>query len=176
MKLNGKTLTAPKPKHAVIVREEGNHVFVCGPVLDYVRFEQICPEPTAPIVAPVGKPPYKDLTDRKYLAKIEARAEAKVNWIYLQSLSHTPGLEWETVVENDPTTWGNWEKELKGLLTEQEIMTIKVAVTEANMTSEETQRAALDAFFRQAEAASQDHRLLEKAEAASTVSGEPASV
>lgn len=106
MKIQGQKLEPPKPIDIVIPRGDEEPIrFKAGAVLDYEEFEKACPVPAPPTVGkPGGKmlPDYKDAT---YLAAIDKWWDRKQGWLFLKSLSATPGLEWETLTLTDANTW-----------------------------------------------------------------------
>jgi hypothetical protein len=113
MKINGIKVDAPSFEIVPILRPTGNIIIQCGAVLNYEDFENLYPRPVPPSMILAGGETKIDSTDKKYLKAIGEWAEAKTNWMVVQSLKATENFEWETVVENDPTTWGNWAKELE---------------------------------------------------------------
>lgn len=112
MKINGKKLAPPKPTVIVIPRQEGDVVFHCQAVLDFTEFDSLCKRPMPPTIQKPGKDPIPHLEDPDYKKAVAEFASNRINWIVLQSLLATEGLELETVQKADPSTWGNWAQEL----------------------------------------------------------------
>lgn len=152
MKIRNKQLAPPKPVNVVIYREDedgkpDNIIFQCGPVLDYVEFERLCPEPKPPLITNIkAGTSYHDPDDSKYKINMLNWGNLKLTWMMLSSLKATPDLEWETVKYDDPTTWKNWEKELKASLTESEFDKIRIGVYNANAPTENRRKEAMDVF------------------------------
>jgi len=113
MKINGETLTKPKAVPLVFPREDGDIVFKITPCLDFERYEKLCPTPKPPEMVKPNGTKIQDFQDERYLKAIEKNSRAKIDFLFLESLKETEGLEWDTIKENDPTTWGNLEQELK---------------------------------------------------------------
>jgi len=124
MKINGISVKQPKPEIVVLPFNGGQLVIKAR----YVTVEEleelgkILSEPEPPSISKVvdGKqqPAQPDFTDKKYIEAMEAYHLRRMAWIYIKSLEATEGLEWDTVVMKDPTTWENWSKDLEttGLL------------------------------------------------------------
>lgn len=112
MKMNGKILE-PIIEVMVIPRQTGDLVFKAKPVNDYDIFDKLCPVPKPPMVLRKGESiQTPDLDDDEYKEAVKQYNDRRVNWMMLESLKATDGLEWSTVNYNDPTTWDNYKKEL----------------------------------------------------------------
>lgn len=147
MKINGVPIGLPEPITVRIVRGKKVIELVCKAILDYEPFNALVPEPKPPRVRPVNGTPYLDVNDKEYLAACERRMKLKEAWIYIQSLSATEGLVWDTVMPEVPDTWLNFQKEFNAIFTEQEQHRISLGVFEAQAPSERTMDKAYDAFF-----------------------------
>jgi hypothetical protein len=113
MKLKGQEVVV---KNEVVVVPLGGveHVFEAQTVFDYEPFEQRFPKPEPPLrKVPGGGPDTPVLDDPEYKKKIEEWVTSRTNWMFLKSLEATEGLEWEKVNMDDPTTWGEFETELR---------------------------------------------------------------
>jgi hypothetical protein len=151
MKIRGKAVVPPKPITVTIYRvdSEGkpcDFEFVCGAILNYNEFETLLPQPKPPLIMKPGQPSVPDNNDPRYLKKVDEWSNRRVAYMTLQSLNHTPDLEWETVVLTQPDTWNNYEKELKSWLTEAEYNRLIMGVYEANSPSEKRRNEALENF------------------------------
>lgn len=114
MKINGKTLNGPKSYTLVMpIGEDDYVVFKFRPLTSKDKFEDIMPRPKPPQGTKPGGEVFLNTQDPKYKAAIEDWADKKINWEFLQSISATDGLEWETVKMDDPNTWNNWKNELE---------------------------------------------------------------
>lgn len=177
MKLTGHTFDEPAIEYCILPKGEVTVVFKCGPVLDYDDFDKLCPIPKPPTLIKKGGIRELDIKDNSYLDQISLRGDRRVQYIVLKSLEYTKGLDWETVDMDNPSTWGNFHKELQdAYFTETDINRIQNACFAANSLSELKVEEARANFFAGLEA--------EKAEASSgptpeqetTSSGEAASV
>ncbi len=111
MKINGMKLDAHYVETIVIPRPSGDVVFKAQAV-DYADFEKLCLLPRPPTVQKPGKEAAPDYTDAKYVEKRNAWAMLKTDFMFMKSLEASEGLEWDTVVADQPETWTNLSKEL----------------------------------------------------------------
>lgn len=147
MKLHGKRIDVAI-ETLVLPRRSGNLVFRAKAVTSYEAFEKLCPHPVPPMIQRKGQPAAQDPTDKEYLKKMEEYGTYRTNWMILESLKATEGLEWETVEENNPGTWGNYSKELEASgLGQVEIMKIINLCIDANGLNEKKIEAATQAFL-----------------------------
>jgi hypothetical protein len=175
-------LTPPKPVKVVIFREDesgnpANVTFLCGAVLDYGEFDKLCPEPKPPLVTKVGTgESYTDTNDSKFRDKVSKHSNTKLDWLVIQSLRATEGLEWETVNYSDPETWKNYETELKSFLTEGEYQRVFAGVLDANAPTSNRRREAMDVFTQSQAGEVGSVTGSPQGEPTNTKSSEPASV
>lgn len=126
MKINGKTPGGPAtdvlviPRPAKIEMIDGveqtisqDIVFEAQAVLDFDEFLAIYPEPEPPMTQKPGGEAFKNFKHPDYLTNMNKWQAARMHWMILKALEVTEGLEWDTVEIGDPTTWGNWAKDLK---------------------------------------------------------------
>lgn len=115
MKLAGKKIEGPNEEVIVIPRsgEDGDIVFIARSVLDMDDFEKFCPRPNPPIIRKRDGSRFEDRDDARYKKLMDEFASRHIAFMVLKSLEATPDLEWETVNMNDPSTWLNYETELK---------------------------------------------------------------
>jgi len=111
MKMNGKTFAAPTGT-VVIPRDTGNVVFQVQGVTSFDEFESLVKEPVAPTIRARGKPDIVDKTDPAYVEAVADYGKMRIAYIVIRSLEPTPGLEWESLSIEDPSTWQTWDKEL----------------------------------------------------------------
>ena len=115
MKLNGKILEGPN--EVVIIIPRGNDddiILTAGAVLSYDDFDAIVKEPVPPTIMHKGETVSRPLlTDPEYLKKQNEYHTLRLSWLMLKSLSATKGLEWDTIDLSDPSTWNDYEKELR---------------------------------------------------------------
>lgn len=112
MKINGIKVTAPKPRTLVIPLNGVKFVLKAKYVDDFAPFDALCTEPNPPTIVKENLT-YKDFRDARYLEEVETYSRARVDWIYITSLSVTEGLVWDKVKADDPTTWKHWRTELQ---------------------------------------------------------------
>ena len=139
MKLNGIKLDTPNEETVVIPRGEGDPiVFKCRAVLSFERFEQLYPEVEAPKMQAAGSNKWvEDTEDEEYKGKVAKRNTAEFNWMIYQSVTATPGLEFETVKDSDPDSWDNIQQEFRGAgFSQVEINRIVQGVLQANCLDE----------------------------------------
>ena len=122
MRIKGKLIGAPKPRLCIIEREGEQFVFTINAVLDYSKFDELCPTPKPPKVMTPGGGVSEDTTSGVYLQQLQDYSENKTHWLLINALRETDGLEWEKVDEEDPSTWKEYLVELKESgLTEGEV-------------------------------------------------------
>ena len=137
MKIKGQSIKPPKDVVVVIPRDGESIVFRAKAVLDQTPFDAICPEPQVPrkksygAKADLPAEPFPE--EPNYVKALGEYHKHLQDWIFMESLSATEGLEWETVKPDQPDTWGNWQTELKAAgFSQLEIMRIFQAIIDAN--------------------------------------------
>lgn len=144
-----------------------------GAVLNYDKFHKICPIPTPPMKILRGGKKEPDFDHPSYLADINRYGMLKMRWMFIESLKATPEFEWQTVKEDDPSTWEHAEKELEQAgFSEFERQHIMGAVTEANALNEKKLEEARERFTKGLVAA-YGKSISHQAEASTTPNGEP---
>jgi len=117
MKINGKKIQRPQYEVVVFPRRDGDIIIKAQAVLSYEPFDKLCPAPTPPVVVrPNGTDEGAksiDVNNPKYIEAINTWGKRKLDWMIIQSLKATEGLEFETIDSSDPDTWGNIHKELE---------------------------------------------------------------
>ena len=149
MKLHGQKIEGPNNVTIVIPRGDDNQiVFTAQAVLSYAKFDEACPAPNPRMktLPGGGKMPLTEEPD--FIKKLEEYGSLRMTWMVLQSLSATDGLEWETVQPDDPTTWANYETELREAgLSDIEVGRLIRGVMQANALDEEMIAAARERFL-----------------------------
>lgn len=146
--MNGVTVERMKPITVVINRGKGEEplVAVCKPIISYEAFNKIFPLPLPPEVMLKGGTRELNTKDPEYLARITEYSEAKVFYLFLESVRGS--IEWDTVKDADPTTWKNCEQEMKESgLSAKEIEMVFDGVFEANAMNEEKMEQARKSFL-----------------------------
>lgn len=177
MKINGRKIEGPCVEIVAFPRDGGDIVFKAQAVLDYSVFESLCPRPAPPKMRKRGsRTEVPDLEDKSFLTALEEWGRRRIDWMVLESLRATEGLEWETVDYNKPDTWKNYEEELKKSgFSPAEINILNNAALTANSLNETKLNEARDRFLRQQEEAP-SNGLSQKDEHKIMPSGEPVNV
>lgn len=132
MKLHGRKLNKPDFEVCVIPRAGSDLVFKAQPVMDFDAFNKLCPMPTPPSITRPGGVTSQDVEDPEYKVALDAWAANRTDWMIIQSLNATEGIEWEGVNNSDPSTWKNFRTEFETSgLTAVEINAVINAVIEA---------------------------------------------
>jgi len=157
-------LVLPRGKTEIVFRAKGL------PNMD--AFDALCPAP---------KPPGKftkdgwipNFTDPTYQQIMTEWAKKRLGYTVIKSLAPSE-IEWDTTDENNPTTWTNWEGDLKnGGLTQVECNRVLGLVLEANSLDEAKVQKAREVFLLGQEPMPAEFFSL-PSEPSSTPSGEPA--
>ncbi len=137
MKYAGKKIEGANVDFLVLPRPDGNIVFKARAILDMGEFDKLCPEPVAAIIVKRGGKPMADVNNAQYKKMLAEHGSKRFYYIIIKSLEATEELEWETVKIMDPSTWGNYEKELKDSgFSQVEVNRIVGCVLNANSLNE----------------------------------------
>ena len=148
MKIKGSQIAPPTSEKVYIARGDDVMVFEAAPVLSFEDFEKLYPEVEPPTAHYPDGRQVPDFTDERYLKALEARGEARINYMFLKSLEATPGLEWETVDLANPETYGNFRDELEASgLAPIERQQLLQAVITANGLDESRMEKARESFL-----------------------------
>lgn len=149
MKINGEKIEGPNEEVAVIPRNGKDIVFRCRAVLNFDEFDKLVPEVPMVYITKIGtNTPVPCPEDKKYQKALHERFTKRYQWSRLKSLEATPGLSWEKVNINDPSTYDQLVPELKESgFTEAEIVMIWTAFENANSMNEDRIKEARDRFF-----------------------------
>lgn len=151
MKLHGKVIGEPKPIPVIFTRGEEDFVFMVKAVFDMEEFETLCPEPKPTVSLREGP-----ILDESYKKRVESHYDRKTNWVILQALTATKGLEWDTVDMEKPDTWENYQKELRMAgLTNGELVHLITQINKVNSVDEKKMEEARDRFSASQEATEQ---------------------
>jgi len=147
MKIKGKSFDKPKPVTVILPFGDEDILILCGCIPDYGPFEEMCPPPVAPKVLRPGKIESVNVQDKTFLKQVGEHAQLRTYWLIKESVKETEGLEWEKVVDNDPSTWHNLEREMTVAFGELGVSKIIKAVLRANGLSQEIVGEARDSFL-----------------------------
>jgi len=131
----------------VLPRGDVELVFRARGLKDMDKFNDLCPQPKMPTKltreGPVSMP-----EDVYYKEMIDQWAKKRLGYIVVNSLEPSD-IEWDTVEEDNPRTWKNWENDLRnGGLSEIECSRVLATVMEANALDEAKLRKAREVFLR----------------------------
>lgn len=173
MKIGGVVVDGPAEEVLVLPRLGEDIIIRCRAVLDMSQFAAMCPEPKAGKMVVPGGVKLND-KDPGYLEKCSRHAQLRFAYIALRSLEPSE-IEWSTVVMDNPTTWENWEKELRDAgISAIEVNRIVACIMQANCLDEAKLKEARESFLRGPEMAQQEKSSGPDTEPKNTPSGEPA--
>lgn len=148
MKIRGKKPEGRNVEVVVIPRPEEDIVFFCEAIENYDEFDELCPQPVAPEVLYPGGLRKKNPESPEYLKELNEWGTQRTHWTILKSISNTPDIEWETVDLEKPSTWKNYQTELKeSHFTDIEMYRIIQGVMRANSLDEEMLKEAKKNFL-----------------------------
>jgi hypothetical protein len=152
MKVGGVQVVPAPEELLVLERGEKKLVFRAKPVEDWKRFHALCPEPVAPVAMKRGEK--ITLTDDPgYLEQARIRDTRLVAYMVLESLKPS-NIEWDSVIEDSPGTWQNFETDLKSAgLNPLECKAVIDLAIGVNSLDEAKVKAAREAFLLGQEAA-----------------------
>jgi len=173
MKIGGLEVNGPTEEVLVLPRLGDNIVIRCQAVLDMEPFVAMCPEPKAKALLVAGGWKKND-KDPGYLEQCEEHSTMRFAYIAIKSLEPS-NIEWDTVVEDKPSTWSLWDSELRDAgLSSIEINRVIMCIMSANCLDESKLEKARESFLLGlAEAPEKSSG--PDSEPPSTPSGEPAS-
>lgn len=153
MKLNGQEIKGPNVITLALPRGDDEAIIIkAKSVLDLSEFDKLCPEPKPPIRLKPGGRKIEDKNDDKYKTALADFASNRIHYMVIKSLEATEELTWDTVILSDPSTWKNYQEELKkAFFSDIEINRIVNAVFEANCLSEMKLEEARQRFLQQQE-------------------------
>jgi hypothetical protein len=148
MKIGGKEVKGASEEYLVLPRPTGEDiVFHAVAVDDLDEFALKCPAPT-PKRALVAGGWKENFDDPSYLESVMKHSELQYAYMVLKSLEPS-NIEWDTVEMEKPSTWLNWEKDLKDAgLTQTEVNRVINCVSTANSLNEAVLEEARESFLR----------------------------
>jgi len=145
MQINGKKFDTPAIQIIPIIMGDETIILKAQCIIDYSKFEAMCPAPKPPTVQKPGSQPIPNFEDKKYIEKMGKFAEKKTAFMILESLKATEGLTWDTIDYSNPETWDNYLEELKKCFSEIQCTQIISGVMTANgLDSERIEQARKD--------------------------------
>jgi len=138
--------TLPIEEILVLPRGDQQIVFRATGVPDYDEFLKLCPEPKPPgkLVPSEGWVPNKD--DPGYKSLKDAYDSKRLAWMVIKSLEPSE-IEWDTVDPDNPSTWLNWDGDLKNAgMTQVECNRVMGLVFQANCLDEAKLAKAREVF------------------------------
>ncbi len=148
MKIGGQVVEARAEEILVLPRGDKKIVFKAKPVVDFKPFNDLVPEPVRQVVLMGDGSTKPDPEDRSYQASVARRDQLRMDWLVITSLQPSE-IEWVTVVEDQPSTWTNWESDLRdhGGFLNREINLIGEFVLRTNALDDKAIEAARSAFL-----------------------------
>lgn len=176
MRIKGKEIKGRSRDFVVIPRLDGDIVLWVEALPNFEVFRKLCPVPKPPTKILKGGKQVVDIEDKEYLSQLHTYVDRQTAYMIVQSLNQPENeLEWDTVDLEKPSTWLNYEKELRDAgFSFGEIKIIVDKCAEVNALSETKIEEARQSFARRLEAMETDTSGQTIAPA-STKSGEPAS-
>jgi len=146
MKISGQEIKGPSEEVLVLPRLSGDIVFRARAVLDMTEFAVLCPLPKAP--GRLTRDGFKSNTeDPSYRQQIDRHSNLRLAYLVIHSLEPSD-IEWDTVNDEDPNSWLNWETDLsKSGFSAVEIQRVMVVVMQANSLDEGKLKEARDSFL-----------------------------
>ena len=148
MRIGGVEVKGPAEEVLVLPRLEGENIVIrAKAVMDMDAFEALCPEPKPPGIRTKDgwKPNDKDET---YQQRVKQHGELRFAYMVLESLQPSE-VEWEKINLSDPSTWKDWQDELKEAgISQTELNRIIVCVMQANALDEDKLKEAREVFLR----------------------------
>lgn len=178
MKIAGKKIENKYVEEVYIPRgEEGAEgvLLKVQAVLDFAKFDELCPEPKPPMITRVGQGTIAKVDDPGYKADLEVYNRKRMAFFVIEGLRATEDIEWETLDVDNPATWDKYEDELKDAgLTQMEIGQVFQAVLRVNNLDEEHLKASRKRFLARMQEV-ESNPSIQKDVQPSTPSSEPAS-
>ncbi len=157
----------------VLPRGEENIVFRAIGVPDYDPFNKLCPEPTAPKVHKPKEGWVDNIEEPGYKDMMKTYGRKRLAWLVITSLEPSE-IEWDKVNPDIPSTWMDWDDELKANgLNQVECNRVQNLVFQANCLDEEKLSQARESFLLGQQPVPSEYSGLSIAPE-STQSGEPA--
>ncbi len=139
--------TLPTEVILVLPRGEAEIVFRAQGVPDYEPFNQMCPEPKAPIIHKPKIGWVDNLEEPGYKDMMATYGKKRLSWLVVTSLAPSD-IAWDTVEVDNPKTWENWSEDMKKAgFSQVECNRIQQLVFEANCLDEDKLEQARESFL-----------------------------
>lgn len=172
MKINGKQIKGPNVEKLYLSRGDEVLEITAEAVLSEEEFNLLVPMPIPPTKIIKGGQRVPNFDAPGYKSQMEEYSKKRANWIIINSIKKTDGLEWDTVDYQDPATWGNYYQDFKSAgLTDIEINQIINTIMTANGLNERKLEEARERFLLQ-KAEQNAQSTSQKEEQLNTPSGE----
>ena len=147
MKIGGQVITAPSEQILVLPREPQPIVFRAKALPDMDEFYKFCPEPKPPVKLVKGGGTEPDASAPGYREQMTNHIKQRVGYMVIHTLAPSE-IEWDTVNADNPSTWTNWESDLRNAgLTQIEVNRVGQLVMDANSLSEDKLEQARELFL-----------------------------
>lgn len=151
MKYRGKVLGERNSDVLVLLRGSERIVFKAQAVESEESFHNLVSMPEPPEILRPGGVKEKNVSDSKYKEALASYVEQKTSWLVINSLKVTEELEWEKVDFNKPSTWVEWQSELREAgFTEIECSRIVQLVSQVNSLDDDMLDQARQDFLLEA--------------------------
>src|SRR5690606_31037045 len=131
MKIAGEEVKDVMEEVLVLPRPNGDIVFRARGLESWDEFNKMCPERTCPVMLVKGRK-VNDVDDPNFRSECEAHSSRKLAYLAIKSLEVSE-IEWDTVNMDKPSTWPNWQEDLKNAkFNDVERQRILALVLEAN--------------------------------------------
>ncbi len=158
----------------VLPRGEENIIFRAVGVQDYKEFNDLCPEPTAPKIHKPKEGWVDNVEEPGYRDMMKTYGLRRLAWLIIVSLAPSD-IEWDNVDPDKPSTWTQWNEELKESgLNQVECNRVQGLVFQANCLDEDKLEQARENFLVGQQPVPSEFSGLSIAPE-TTLSGEPAS-
>lgn len=138
--------TLPNEEFLVIPRGDKKLIFRAQGLPDMEEFNKMCPEPIVPArMTSEGYKPFTD--DPNYKLDLAEYNKRRLSYLVVKSLTPS-AVEWDTVKEDVPSSWSNWEQDLKDNgISQVECNLVLSLVMQANSLDESKLKKAREVFL-----------------------------
>ena len=139
--------TLPTEEILILPRGDKQIVFRAQGIPDYESFNALCPEPKPPGIHKPAEGWVPNEDDPAYKDMMATYGKKRLAWMVVMSLEPS-NIEWDTVNTDDPSTWTNWDTDMKEAgLSQVECNRVMALVFEANCLDEDKLKKAREVFL-----------------------------